>query len=435
MPDDSTQHTQHIDELTRTLVPIFARASIGDFSQDVVVPSQENDLTSLYVGIQIMLQVIREKVANLESANRQLQERVVEKIALLRSIGDGVVVLDTQDNVTFLNPSGEHLTGWQEKEVIGKKWSECVPLLTLNGTLIDPSLRPLSTARGVSSPAAEEVDYYYGRKDGSRFPVDATVSPVLVDEQKAGTVVVFRDITSEKQVEELKDDFLSLATHQLRDPLTTMRWTLDSLLADPVIISLSENVKKKIENVYKSNLHMIELVNDILSVSRIGQSNIKEHQEPRNIGQILRAIMDAMQLEARHAGVTLKLLDLDAVVEEAHYLLDQSLLTHCVENIISNAIKYSRVGGEVSVRAGEKEGKVFIEVQDHGIGIPAGDVSHIFERFYRGKNVLDLDSPGSGLGLFVVHSLVSYWGGVVEFQSEEGVGTTMTLRIPYKKVE
>src|SRR5258708_5149615 len=210
MSDDLAIHQQRVREVIETFVPIFARASIGDFSQNVTIPQSEDEFTSLYVGIQIMLDVIREKITNLQTANEQLAERVEEKTALLQSIGDGVVVLDRTGIVTFLNRSGQNLIGYSEQDLLGHSWVESISLEKVDGTPVSASERRFEASSPLYS--AESVTYYYKRKGGSRFPVEITVAPVVIDSIRVGTIIVFRDIVKEKEIEELKDDFLSLAT-------------------------------------------------------------------------------------------------------------------------------------------------------------------------------------------------------------------------------
>lgn len=434
MADTTDTYRQNVQNHIEVLVPIFARAAIGDFSQDLKIPDTENEFTSLYAGIQIMLDVIREKIAGLEQSNRQLQERVEEKIALLQSIGDGVVVLDTQKNITFLNKSAEYLIGWKENEVIGKSWVDLVPLQLLDGTPADPSMRPMSVPLLTDDPASAQVVYYFVRKDQSRFPVNVTIAPVVFDGDKIGTIVVFRDVSKEKQIEQLRDDFLSLATHQLRNPLTNMRWALDSLLTLPEA-EISESLRKKLENVYKNNLHMIELVNDILSVSRMSQGRLNEQAQPHSIPKLIDEIVSKLELEARHAQVTLHVQIHGQNIGQTQYVVDGSLFSHCIENVISNAIKYSKRNGNVYITLEERSGEVCLDVRDQGVGIPEGDKPHIFERFYRGRNVSQMDVPGSGLGLFVVHSLVERWGGKILFDSQEDKGTLVTVCIPLPKAD
>lgn len=428
---DEPSYKKIVKEHVDVLVPIFARAAVGDFSVDVPLDEHEDEFTSLQVGIQIMLDVIREKIRNYEEASRQLKQRYEEKAALLQSIGDGVVVLDNEGKITFFNHAAQDLLGWTELEVIGKKWSDIAPLEYVDGSPVESSSRPIAVPYPARDGSPDTL--YYVRKNGTRFPMSATLAKVVSEGRDTGSIVVFRDITREKEVEELKEDFLSLATHQLRSPLVTMRWTLESLLED-VEGKIPEVIKKKINVIYQNNQHMIVLVNDILSVSRISQGRLVEQKQSHDLLRLLENTLTQMRPEADHRQIKLKLKVENGKISEKKYLLDASLFSHCIQNVISNSIKYGKEGSEVVITITTSDNKVCISVADQGVGIPEADKEHLFEKFYRGQNVSQLDVPGSGLGLFVVKAIVDHWGGNITVDSQENVGTTVTMCIPFEVV-
>lgn len=433
MSDASSQYKQVVKEHIDALVPIFARASVGDFSQSVPLADHEDEFTSLEVGIQIMLDVIREKIKSYEDVNRQLRERYEEKNALLQSITDGVVVLDKEGKVTFLNHAAQDLTGWTENEMVGKSWAEIMPLERVDGTRVEIATRPMTVNYPPTSQDGSSETYYYVRKNSIRFPISATVAQVMLEGQDLGSIVVFRDITREKQLEELKEDFLSLATHQLRSPLVTMRWTMEALM-EGVGGQLPEEVKKKINVIYQNNQHMIGLVNDILSVSRISQGRMVEQKQPHNLLRLLENILTQTQAEADHRQITFDVKIEDGKIRDQKYLVDASLFSHCMQNIISNAVKYGKAGSKVAITLSAQNGKVCLVVTDQGVGIPKADMEHMFEKFYRGQNASQMDVPGSGLGLFVVKSIIDRWGGTISIDSQENVGTTVTMCVPFEMV-
>ncbi len=430
---DDVKYQQLVKAHIDTLVPIFARASVGDFSQDVPIVTQEDEFTGLEVGVQIMLDVIREKIKNYEDVNRQLRERYEEKNALLQSIADGVVVLDKVGKVTFVNHAGQNLMGWAEAEMVGKKWSDLIPLERVDGTRVSNDLRPIMVAYPPNIQGGVAETLYYVRKNGTRFPVSATLARVMLEGQDLGSIVVFRDVTREKEVEELKEDFLSLATHQLRSPLVTMRWTMEALI-EGIGTQIPDEAKKKINIIYQNNQHMIGLVNDILSVSRINQGRMQEQKQPHNLVRLLENTTVQMQPEALHRQIKLVVKVEDDKLKDRRYLVDASLFSHCMQNVISNAIKYGKSGTDVNLTLSSKDDRICFAVTDQGVGIPKTDIEHIFEKFYRGQNVSQMDVPGSGLGLFVVKSIIDRWGGTISLESQENVGTTVTMCVPFEVV-
>lgn len=422
MLDPSTQ--SHITTLRTYLTRVVG----GDFTQDLARPTTEDEFTPLYTGIQLLVEVIRQEFENLEKTNYALQERVEEKLALLNSIGDGVVVLDQDQHVTFINHSATQLLGWSEMEALHHNWIELVPLQKVDGTIVGANERPLIISAGLNDQEIAQHTYYYVKKNGDRFPISATTTPVKMNNTQVGTIIVFRDITKEKVVAQLKEDFLSIATHQLRSPLTTILWTLDMILQNPN--QDPEKVKSKLETLKRNAQNMGELITDILTVTRLSSDSLQEEKKPCRVPDIARTVIDQLQTEATTRQIKITLQINDQSLENREYLADIKLLTQCMGNVVNNAVRYSREGGQVELILDTEGDSVSIMVKDQGIGIPEEDKPHIFDKFFRGKNVPEGNLPGSGLGLFIVKSIVTHWGGTLSVESQENQGTTVTLSIP-----
>lgn len=420
-----TSVQEHLDKL----IPIFAKASIGDFSHNIEIPQQEDEFTGLYVGVQIMLDVIREKIHTLEDLNLELQERVTEQNAFLQGIGEGVTILDPDGSVRFLNHAAETLLGWSETEMKGKSWVDMVPLETADRTRVETEKRPMETVeKGSTIPSPT---YYYVCKNGGRFPVSTTISLVDIGDGKVGKAIVFRDVSKEKVIEQLKNDFLMLATHQLRSPLTNIRWLMESILTSDI----SGPVRDKLQDAYQNNLHLIALVNDILSVSRIDQGAVNEQKGEYMLSSIVDDAVKQVRPWLEKSTMEI-VIGYDPVsIQEAKYIVDGSLLSHCLQNLLFNGVKYGDLGTTIRMKIkSDEHTNVCFEITNQGIGIPEIDKPHIFEKFYRGHNIDTLNSPGTGLGLYVVSSVVRLWGGTISFVSEEHKETTVTICIPLEKV-
>jgi len=425
---DHPDHQAHIENLLK-IGPVLAKAAAGDFSQNIPIPEKEDEFTTIYVGIQLLLDVIREKMARMEKINLELEQRVEEKTAMLQSIGDGVVVLDKDGLVTFMNPAACRMSGWNQEEVLGHKWVQTVALERSDKSVVPIEERPLSVDLQIRSEnVIDTTTYYYVRKDKSRFPVRTNITPVQVNNQPVGMIIVFHDVTKEKEIAELKEDFLSLATHQLRSPLATMLWTLDTVLKNAT--ELTPEDRQKLQTINRTTQNMIELVNDILSVTRVNQDILEEQKSPFNVVSFLKTMLEQSQDEAATHQVKLDLQVSEPRLYQTEYSMDTGLFRQCVQNLVANAIRYSKPGGTVEIKVSLQAEKLCIEVQDHGIGIPEKDQAHIFEKFYRGGNVPIDAIPGSGLGLFIVKSLVERWGGTLTFTSAENQGTTFTICLP-----
>jgi PAS domain S-box-containing protein len=413
------------------LYPLFAAASLGDFSKDVNIPQQENEFIPLYVGVQVMVDVIREKIAELEQANRDVSLQLNKTFSQLTSIGEGIVTLDEEGVIRFLNPAGEKLLGLSDGEYLGRKWVDAVPLETETGEVIESQLRPFEDSAAFSSEGFIGNHLYYRRKDESRFPVTTTVSPLFFEGNRTGHIIAFRDISRELQLEQLKDDFLSIAAHELRTPLSTMRWTMESLMKLSQE-DLPEAVRPKIKDLYNNNLILISLVNDILSVSRLSEQKIEDSKIIFDAKESIEEIVKELEMDAQQKKVQVKIEVKEGSATQLQ--MDKRHVGQVLRNLISNAIKYSFENGEVliSINQDTQNRQLCFEVIDKGMGIPQADKPHIYKRFFRGSNVSNSQILGTGLGLFVVKSYVDHWRGRLSFTSEEGKGTTFHLCLPQK---
>ncbi len=418
----------HID----TLVPIFARAAIGDFSANIDISKNEDEFTPILTGVQLMLEVIREKIEESNAINTRLKVRMEETTALLKSIGDGVAVLDTDGQVVFLNVAGERMMGIKESEVAGHRWVDLAPLQDESGALVPNDERPFEAKYVIPAEApASEQTLYYVRKNGTRFATQTTVSPVIFEGKRTGIIIVFRDITRQKELEHLKDEFLSIAAHELRSPLGTMRWTMDFLRTKEEREKLPPEIREKIETLYTNNVQMIGLVNDILSIARLtAPETIKEDITPTVFTNVINTVISELEVEIAAHHLTIQFLVKDESLSGASFLVDETHFRQVIQNLLSNAIKYNRDGGTITVTLLQSASEVCIEVADTGMGIEEKDKEHIFERFYRSDAMDERGIPGTGLGLYVVQSYIKKWGAKISFESTVGKGTTFHLCLP-----
>ena len=200
---------------------------------------------------------------------RDLAQITSKNEAILTSIGDGLVVVDKGGKISYINKSFEEMLGWKAKEIIGKSMVEVVPREDVYGTGVSFKERILTQVLAGQKFVADLTNpFYYIRKNKSRFPASSIVAPVVLNKKIVGAVEVFRDITKEKEIDKAKTEFVSLASHQLRTPLSTVNWYSEMLLTGDVGPVSSEQ-KKYLEEIYNGNQRMVDLVNTLLDVSRI----------------------------------------------------------------------------------------------------------------------------------------------------------------------
>jgi signal transduction histidine kinase len=240
-----------------------------------------------------------------------------------------------------------------------------------------------------------------------------------------GKLLLYRDITRERRVDAVKSEFMSLASHQLRTPLTSIRWALGRLEKSLGRSAAPEQVRL-LESGLTSSRRMAHTIDTMLVISRIEAGKVRADVSEIKLG----AFLNEIRVECRHAYETKALaFTLDC---PPHLLVrtDPDILAEVVKNLCSNAIKYTPEHGRVSVGARADGDRIFIEVRDTGLGIPAYQQDKVFGKFFRGDNVVSADTEGTGLGLYLVSLLVRILEGSIAFRSVEGKGSVFTLDLP-----
>ena len=297
--------------------------------------------------------------------------------------------------------------------------------------LIIEDERPMAkTLKARQEVLNQQRDIEYVRKDGTRFPVAISVSPMAVGGELIGAVEVFRDITKEQQVDKAKTEFVSLASHQLRTPLTAISWYTEMLLTDDKK-GLSDTQEDYLNEVRLATERMIDLVNALLNVSRIELGTYAVEPVELDVKKVLQDVI-------RDVGVLAKDRKVSLVTDDARapdrYLTDPNLLGMVFQNLISNALKYTPEG-TVTVRVYADDTWLNIEVEDTGYGIPDDQRDQIFTKLFRADNVKAQDTTGTGLGLYIIKAVIEEVGGSIRFESEEGKGTTFFVRLPIEGMQ
>lgn len=368
--------------------------------------------------------------------SKQLKERLAETEedkardeAMLGSLGEGLVVLDTEGKVVRMNPMSESLLGWTQAEVAGKKWDDVAALETEEGHRIEADKR--ATIRVLTSGKAISNDKnYYVRRDGKKFPVGTTAAPIIFGDKVIGVIAVFRDITREKYIDRAKSEFVSLASHQLRTPLSSIKWFSEMLLAGDAG-QLADEQKQFVENIAQSNERMIELVNGLLNISRIESGRIIVDPVLTDLGQLVRELVTELERKIKDK-------DLNLVISVAEGMprinIDPKMVRQVYMNLLTNSIKYTAPNGRIVVLISVKGDEVLSQISDNGYGIPKREQARIFTKFYRGENVVKLETEGTGLGLYLVKAIVESSGGRIWFESEDGKGTAFWFTLPLSGV-
>lgn len=231
---------------------------------------------------------------------------------------------------------------------------------------------------------------------------------------------------------QIKSQFVMVAAHQLRTPLSAMKWSL-RLMLDGDMGDLTEKQREFLQQSYQTNEHMIRLANDFLDISRIEEGRFGFQFKKSRILDTIKKAVEESSAQATMRGVHVSFTS--TVPADLEIIVDESRMYTAVTNLLDNAIRYSNNGGDVTVRAALKEPEGFLEVEiaDSGIGIPAVEQKKVFSRFYRASNAVRQQPDGSGLGLFITRNIIERHGGAIRFASTEGKGTTMIFTLPAKE--
>jgi PAS domain S-box-containing protein len=369
--------------------------------------------------------VLQSKTEELEKINEVVKREKVKYETLLTSIGDGIIATDKNGVVVVMNPQAEIMLGYKISQVIGKLFTEIFSSeQNEKEELVLPEKRPVlqTLAKGSHITA---VSYYF-RADGSKFPASVTSSPVMFDHSVIGAVVVFRDITREKEIDKSKTEFVSLASHQLRTPLSAIRW-YSEMLGSEKLGALNLKQKEYLDEIYRSNRRMIDLVNSLLNVSRIDMGTFAVEPTPTDIKEITQSVLKELFVKIEES----KLKVTEFYQEKLPKInADPKLIRIIIQNLLSNAVKYTHEGDEVSVSLTVDDKNMLIKVSDTGIGIPKSVQDKMFTKLFRADNARVAESEGTGLGLYIIKSIVERSGGKTWFISEENKGSTFFVEIP-----
>ncbi|MES0363077.1 MAG: ATP-binding protein [Desulfobacteria bacterium] len=342
-------------------------------------------------------------------------------LSVLNSFTDALLVTDWQTNVVLLNDTASRLFNLNEEKAIGRP----VSVLLESDELLSFFIRAMKSDGDLAKLMAGEEPVIKTRDKTVRVHVD----PV---KNKAGAVIgavaLFHDVTRVDAMDHLRADFLSMVSHELKSPLSSLLMQI-SVILDGLAGELSPKQTDMLGKAKEKTKGMITLVNDILDYRRLKEGKSIQKIEALNLAEVLQHTVELMRLSADEKGIELT----PEIAEELpSFSGDRGGVEAIFVNLISNAIKYTPKGGKVKVSL-NKEGKgIRLMVVDTGIGISEEDIEQIFEKFYRIKTEQTRRISGSGLGLSIVKGIVEAHGGAVHVESEVGNGTTFIVSLPGK---
>ena len=358
-----------------------------------------------------------------EKLKQNVKERTKELSVIIENIVDGIVTVNHDGIITSFNPAAQTLFGYSERDILGRKFE----LL-----LADPSgdLQKLfSPSSTDDSDTALTYQISEGiRKDREIFPIELAVS-LSTQEHKPVLVAVIRDITERTRVERLKNEFISTVNHELRTPLTSIFGAL-SLIRSGVLGELPEQIRPMIELCYKNTMRLSTLINDFLDIEKTAAGKMELELAPQSLLSLVSHAIESISTYDAQGSVSVNLV----TREDARVLVNGDRVVQVLNNFLSNAIKFSNMGGqvEVAIRSVTKDGKKFarVEVIDHGQGIPEQFRNQVFQKFSQADSSDTKQKRGTGLGLAISKELIKLMHGTIGFESEPGQGSCFYFELP-----
>ncbi len=364
---------------------------------------------------------------------------------LYDNLSDGILVVNKQGTIQFINKVALQLLGATRESITGKEADEAI-VLQRDGELVTKETSPfhkvLQYRTFYTTDQEHETRFTMARNDRTMMPVNMVILPYSVGIIKDGITVLFHDRTADEKVDQAKSEFVSLVSHQLRTPINIISWYVEKLM-NQRHGTLTKDQEEYLREIYSGNRRAIDLVQSIVNVSRTDLNNIHHKHEEANVRQQLGRALNEIKQLAKTKSLFVK-----TDIDNHNFVLadsDQELVFIVIRNVLSNAVRYTQDGGTVSItlkwvesgalldkvkHLSAKQNGALLVIKDSGIGIPDDEKGDVFTKLFRGSNVQALDVSGVGLGLYICHAFIQELGGDIWYESELREGSTFYLFLP-----
>ena len=381
----------------------------------------------------LILWVRRQKTDdNTSSLKNKLSAVESKSDVVINAIDDGVLAISKDGNIELINPSAQQIIGWDQGDALGLNWKSVLKLVTSDGKDVEDLENPIAQSLSKNQPTHNDKLFLLTSSE-KRILVSIVSSPVGTDGE--GVIVVFRDITKEKAEEREQAEFISTASHEMRTPVASIEGYL-GLALNPATAHIDEKARDFITKAHESAQHLGRLFQDLLDISKVEDGRMKNNPKIINVNEFLKNIFEG--LEAKANEKQLNYIFMPDIIDEGkekslqpifYANIDPDHFREVVSNLIENAIKYTP-SGEVVVNVTGDDKQISVSVKDNGIGIPAEDIPHLFQKFYRVDNSDTREIGGTGLGLYLSRRLAEAMSGNLRVESKYKEGSTFYLEIP-----
>lgn len=384
-----------------------------------------------WVSLAIVLLIGLAVLFTMSHVAKLYEEASVERYELksiVSSLEDSLVAYDKNFRIFFFNKSAENLFDLKTDEVMNYQITSPDvenPKLRLLAQVIYPSLAPVMISRSVAGTYPQIVDLSF---TDPTLELRVSTSPMGdVHGQLIGFVKIIHDRTRELELIRSKNEFITVASHQLRSPLTNVSWAFESLAQDK---DLNENSKMLVENGLIGSRLLLKIIDDLLNIAKIEEGRFGYNYESTDIVEFVNRLLVQILPQAQQFGVKVYF---DKPKESMpKVFIDPQKLSVALSNLLENAIRYNLKNGEVIVKVEKVPDQPYLKVgvKDTGIGVPQADIQKLFSKFFRADNALRSQTEGSGLGLYITKNIIRAHGGQIGAESEVNRGSTFYFTLP-----
>lgn len=353
---------------------------------------------------------------NLEQVTKRHQIQQERMETLIENMGSGLLFINTRGDITLINKTCKTIFQENTENWLNRLYHEVITHKEIIRVVQDIFMTEKRQRRQVKLPIQLEVRHF-----------DVYGAPILGEDSKLkGIAIVLHDITELKKLEQVRKDFVANVSHELKTPVTSIKGFTETLLDGAM--EEKELREKFLPIIYKESERLQNLIHDLLELSKIEQQYFQLNWQKTDLSEMMKDVYELLKTKAEEKNIEL----LYSCEGNLSLEGDAVRLKQIVINLVSNAINYTLPSGNVIMAATEKEDEIVLKVKDTGIGIKEEEIPRIFERFYRVDRARSRNSGGTGLGLAIVKHLVEAHHGKIIVESNVGVGTTFTIKLPKK---
>ena len=376
----------------------------------------------------------RKQEQDLATNFKRIQKERDRWNAVFSNVDEAVCLIDREFKITHMNSTCENFSGMGLRQVLGQNYYKVFKCHTGNG-LYYPDFNPLEKILITKEPIPYE-EYLHTNASSEDVWVGVSASPIKdASSEIQEIVLVIRDINSVKEIEKAKSQFVSVASHELRTPLTVINGYLSLLingdLGDFSDSQSRQQLREVLNKVYNETERLTDLVSDLLNVSRIEEKRVQLNRKEYLLKEVIDEVVEELGYVAFQKKVNLRVERTNKEAKTTAFF-DKSKIYEVLLNLVDNSLKFTNPGGEVVLTYWQEDEKVYVAVKDNGVGIPKKLQSIIFEKFQQVPGSYLKENRGTGLGLFIVKSLVELHKGHLEVWSEPGKGSKFTFSLPRK---